>query len=73
VTFLPDFGRQSLEAELISLAPEYAETSVQKPIKGQQVSDIGTVRFKIGDPAETDPGFGVIAAMLVPFEPGSPR
>jgi hypothetical protein len=73
VTFLTDFGRQSLEAELISLAPEYAETSVQKPIKGQQVSDIGTIRFKIGDATETDPGFGTIAALFVPFTPGSRR
>ena len=68
-----DFGRETSDQHLVSLAPEYAETHVQRKVEGLQLSGIGTVRFRIGDGGATDPGFGTLDAFVATYEPAEGR
>jgi hypothetical protein len=68
-----DFGRETSDQHLVSLAPEFSETHVQRKVDGLQLSGIGTVRFRIGDGGATDPGFGVLDAFVATYEPAEGR
>jgi hypothetical protein len=73
VTAHTDFGRETSDGGTVSLAAEMAETHVQRKVDGVQASGIGTVRFRIGDPADADPGFTSVQAVMVPVTPVDPR
>lgn len=63
-----DFGKDTSDQHVVSLAPEFAETHVQRKVDGLQLSGIGTVRFRIGDAAATNPGFGTLDAFVATYE-----
>jgi hypothetical protein len=71
ITARTDFGKATHVSGAVSLAAEGSETHVRRRVLGIQTSGITTVRFRIGDDAATDPGFGVLDAVLVDVEPGS--
>ena len=68
-----DFGRETSDQHLVSLAPEFSETHVQRKVEGLQLGSLGTVRFRIGDGGATDPGFGVLDAFVATYEPAEGR
>jgi hypothetical protein len=73
VTMRTDFGKQTSTSGSVSLAPEIAETHVQVKLDGMQTAGIGTVRYRIGDAAATDPGFVSLDALLAQFTPAEAR
>ena len=73
ITARTDFGKETSENALVSLAPEQNETHVQRKADGLQASGFGSIRFRIGDAGAADPGFGTIDAVLVPMQPAEPR
>jgi hypothetical protein len=73
VTARTDFGKDVTTSGDIGLMAEYEETHVQRKVEGLQTSDIGTVRFRIGDADDVTGTDWTLDAFVAQVEDAGPR
>lgn len=74
VTARTDFGADTNSiVRSVSVAAQGGESHVHRKLEGFQGSELGTVRFRVGDEVATDPGFASVDVLVVPWEPAGLR